>query len=377
MIPCLNEASTLDACLQAAHAGARQAHVDGYEIIVADNGSTDRSAFVAEEAGARVVTVPTRGYGAALRGGIEAARGKFVMMADADGSYNLADIEAFLTKLREGTALVMGSRFKGEIKPGAMPWLNRYVGNPVLTSLGNVLFGSHLTDFHSGMRAFDRQKISDLHLSTEGMEFASEMVIRATLAGLSIEEVPITLSPDRRSRPPHLRPWRDGWRHLRFMLIYSPKWIFIYPGLLLVVLGLPAAAYLLFSRIRIGGLTFDVHSLLAMVTLITLGTQLITLGLFARLYAARVRLLPSSEVLEKYVSRFSLEYGLAIGLCLVGIGVGLYAYSFYLWGSRSFGPIVEYQHTLRLVIGGTGSLLVGFQIFFSSFVFSLIAEPRE
>ncbi len=316
VIPCLNEEESLGACIEAAHRGARETDVKGYEIVVADNGSTDKSVQIAEQSGARVVSVSTRGYGAALRGGIGAAKGKYVVMADADGSYDLADIGAFVTKLREGTVLVMGSRFKGVIKPGAMPRLNRHIGNPLLTSLGNLLFGSSLTDFHCGMRGFDREKILGLHLSTDGMEFASEMVIRATLAGQSIDEVPITLSPDQRSRPPHLRPWRDGWRHLRFMLIYSPRWLFLFPGLFLVILGLPISAYLLFHRIHIGSLTLDVHSLLATVTIIALGTQLITLGLFARLYASRCKSVAARASPLKDTSADSLEYGLAIGLIL-------------------------------------------------------------
>jgi len=374
LLPCLNEEESVKSCVEAAHRGAASAGVASYEIVVADNGSIDHSASIASQAGARIVHVEKRGYGAALMAGISEARGRFVVMADADGSYDLEQIKAFMPGLRKGTALVMGSRFRGEIKPGAMPWLNRFVGNPSLTFIGNLLFRCGLTDFHSGMRGFDRSQILDLNLTTDGMEFASEMVIKATLAGLSRSEVPITLRPDMRSRPPHLRRWRDGWRHLRFMLLYSPRWLFMYPGLALMAVCLPMSIYLAFRPIEVGGLTLDVHTLLASVTGMAVGFQLAVLALFARLYASRAHLLPTAPTLERFAKAFSLEYGIGMGLVLVLFGIGLYLYGVVLWGERSFGPIIQYERTLRLVIAGSGCLLIGLQTLFSSFVLSLISD---
>lgn len=372
VIPCLDEQETIGACIQAARMGAESAGVAGYEIIVVDNGSTDETARIAEEQGARVVAVSAKGYGAALLGGIRSAVGRYVIMGDGDGSYDFSQLRPFLAQLRKGSQLVMGTRMRGEIRKGAMPLLNRYVGNPVLSFIGNLLFRADISDFHCGMRAFNRQAILDLGLSAMGMEFASEMVIKARLAGLKLAEVPIVYSPDGRSRPPHLRPWRDGWRHLRFMLLFSPRWVFLYPGVVLFALGGAASLPLFFGPVRLGNLILDVHSLLGAVTVLVVGSLLIVLGLFAQSYASRAGLLPPNPRLDRAMQVFSLELGLGLGLVLVMVGVILYFYGLVLWGQREFGPILEYQQTLRVVIAGTASSILGLGLFFSSFVISLI-----
>jgi glycosyltransferase involved in cell wall biosynthesis len=379
LIPCLNEAETIGACIRAARQGAESAGALGYEIIVSDNGSTDATAQIANGEGARVITVLERGYGAALTAGIRTAQGRFVIMGDGDGSYDFSTLRPFLDQLRAGFRLVMGTRLRGEIKMGAMPWLNRRLGNPVLTLVGNILFKPGISDFHCGLRGFDRAAILDLHLATKGMEFASEMVIRARLAGMELAEVPIVYYPDGRSRPPHLRPWRDGWRHLRFMLLYSPRWVFFLPGAFLAIAGTLLTGALLTGPLRLGRITLDVHSLLASVAALIVGSQLIFLGLFARTYASRAQLLPPSPRLDRFVRAFSLELGLAVGLVLFLLGGGLFGYGLVLWGERAFGDILEYQQTLRVVIAGTAGALLGLEVFFSSFVLSLISteEPNH
>jgi len=373
VMPCLNEAETLATCIQQAHEGARRAGVVSYEIIVADNGSQDGSQDIARSEGARVIDVPVRGYGAALRAGIEAAQGKYVIMGDSDESYDFSNIKPFVKHLREGVQLVMGTRLRGEILTGAMPFLHRYLGNPVLTRLANLIFKTQISDYHCGMLGFERGEILNLELTTEGMEFASEMVIRARLAGLSETEVPITYRPDGRSRPPHLRTWQDGWRHLRFMLLYSPRWLFLYPGLVLSVLGLILSGILLAGPIQIGEVIFEVHTLLFTSTLFIVGTQLIFIAIFSRAYASRSGLLPKSPILEKGLDRFSLGVGLITGLVLCVIGVALYGVGLAVWGGRNFGPLPNFKLTLRIVIAGTTLLILGVQIFFGSFVLSLLS----
>ena len=377
LIPCLNEAETIRACVRGAHEGAKSAGASGYEIVIADNGSTDGTGRIANEEGALVVPVPERGYGAALLAGIHAAQGRFVIMGDGDGSYDFSRLQPFLDLLRSGTSLVMGTRLRGEIKKGAMPWLNRRLGNPLLTFVGNLLFRAGISDFHCGMRGFERQAIIDLNLATKGMEFASEMVIKARLAGLKLAEVPMVYSPDGRTRPPHLRPWRDGWRHLRFMLLFSPRWLFVYPGLILSGIGGTAAALLIPGPVRMGRLTFDIHSLIGAVTVLIVGSVLLFLGLIARLYASRVKLLPPSPSLEDFLERFSLELGLSLGLLLAVAGFSLYGYGLILWGQRAFGPIVEYQETLRVVIAGTALAILGLEVFFASFVLTLFGREWQ
>src|SRR6266545_685221 len=305
VLPCLDEAETLATCIAKAQRSMKELALDG-EVVIADNGSTDGSQDIAHRLGARVVDVPVKGYGAALLGGIAAARSEFVLVADADDSYDLGQLRPFVDALRGGADLVMGNRFLGRIEPGAMPTLNRYVGNPLLTRVGRLLFRSPSGDFHCGMRAFRRSRIQSLGLRTAGMEFASEMVVRATLAKFEIVEVPVTLGPDGRTRAPHLRPWRDGWRHLRFLLLYSPKWLFLYPGIALML-----------------AVTAFVYCAVAVI----IGFQAVTFSAFARAFAASEGLLPPNKTVERLFRVVTLEVGLAVGLILFLAGLGLSIYT--------------------------------------------------
>jgi glycosyltransferase involved in cell wall biosynthesis len=370
VMPCLNEVETVGSCVQAAHVGAERAGIGSYEIIVADNGSSDGSQSIAEAEGARVVQAEVRGYGAALRAGIQAARGEYVIMGDSDNSYDFTEIKPFMEHLRAGATLVMGSRLKGEIQSKAMPFLHRYIGNPILTFLANMFFRTKLSDYHCGLRGFRRLDILELNLRTNGMEFASELVIRTALSGKSITEIPIAYRPAGRTRPPHLNTWRDGWRHLRFMLLYSPRWVILYPGLLLFGGGLITSIALIAGPIRIAGLTFDVHTLLITSTMVIVGFQLILMSVFSRSYATRVGLLPSSPSLERRIEGFSLGEGIVVGLLLCAAGLAIYVLGVVVWGRAAFGPIVDYQTTIRIVVSGTTLLVLGIQLVFGSFVLS-------
>lgn len=371
LIPCLNEAETLSACVREAHQGATSSGAEGYEVLVSDNGSTDGSAEIALAAGARVVHVPVRGYGAALNEGIRQARGRYVIMGDADESYDFTRLGEFLERLRGGDDLVMGTRLRGTILPGAMPFLHRYLGNPLLTLIGNVLFRVGLSDFHCGLRGFDREAVLALGLRTQGMEFASEMVIKASLSNLRISEIPITYRPDRRSRPPHLRTWRDGWRHLSFMLLYSPRWVFLYPGLALMVVGLLGTLVLLLGPLRIGHVVFDVSTLVGLATLALVGGQLAIFGVFARAYAAQAGLLPIQKRLQRLVESFSLFGGLVAGLVAMALGFGIFGLGLLTWSREGFGAL-DYREILRVVIPGMLCLLGGLQAIFASFMLSLL-----
>jgi glycosyltransferase involved in cell wall biosynthesis len=317
VMPCLDEAETLEACIRKAQAAIEAGGIAG-EVLIADNGSRDESREIARRSGARVIDVPIRGYGAALQGGIRAARGRFVLMGDADDSYDFGNLMPFVEKLREGYDLVMGNRFLGGIAPGAMPPLHRYLGNPALTGLGRLFFHSPSRDFHCGMRAFRRDSVLALELQTTGMEFASEMVVKATLMGQRIAEVPTTLSPDGRSRPPHLRSWRDGWRHLRFLLLYSPRWLFLYPGLLLMALGLGGMLALLPGAIRFGSFAFDVNTMLYAAAAVFVGYQSVIFAIFTKVFAVSEGLLPEDDRLTRLFDKVKLETGLVVGLLLVG-----------------------------------------------------------
>ena len=345
------------------------------EIVVADNGSTDGSQQIAANAGARVVPVRARGYGAALGAGIEAARGRFVIMADADDSYDFANLDAFVAALRAGNQLVMGNRFKGGIAPGAMPWHHRYIGNPVLSFVGRLFFGAGVSDFHCGLRGFDREAMRGLHLRTTGMEFASEMVVKASLAGLRIAEVPTTLKKDGRSRPPHLRSFRDGWRHLRFLLVFSPRWLFLYPGLALIAVGLFVGAFLVGGPVTLpNGVVLDLHSFLVAAMCILVGLQAITFALIARRFASRYGIIPHSRNFDSVLEWLTLERLLLIALALVVVGVGALGWGFWQWAIRDFGPL-PLGTTMRAMILATTTLVAGVQLAMSAFMASIIDIP--
>jgi glycosyltransferase involved in cell wall biosynthesis len=370
LMPCLNEAATLGRCLAKAHAYLARNCVDG-EVIVADNGSTDGSRAIAEANGARVVPVVVRGYGAALSGGIQAARGKYVIMGDSDDSYDFSDLDAFLVKLREGYQLVMGNRFRGRIMPGAMPPLHRFLGNPVLTAIGRLFFNSSCSDFHCGLRGFDREAILGLCLQSSGMEFASEMVVKASVAKIRIAEVPIILSPDGRGRPPHLRSWRDGWRHLRFLLLFSPRWLFLYPGFAMFAAGLVAMAWLLPSSRTFGGITFDVHTLLYASTAVTIGFQSMLLWAFAKIYGMREGIVPWDPWFNWLIAFVKLEIGLLVGVVLLLFGFGLGVLALTSWDIAGYGPL-EPRDTMRLVIPSATAMILGFQISYGAFFLSVL-----
>ena len=369
-MPCLNEAETLATCIRKARGYLDRTGIVG-EVIIADNGSTDGSQKLAVDNGARLVDVKVRGYGAALSGAIHAARGKFVIMADADDSYDFSRLDPFVTKLREGFDLVMGNRFKGGIAPGAMPPLHRYLGNPVLSGIGRLFFTTNIRDFHCGLRGFSREAIEGLHLRTTGMEFASEMVVRASLADLRIAEVPTTLSPDGRSRPPHLRSWRDGWRHLRFLLLYAPRSLFLFPGIAMVTFGLLICALVLPGPLKTGSVVFDVHTLIIGTSAIIVGTQVVICFLLAKQYATNVGLLPLGAKFTAYRKIAKLENALIFGGLLTAVGfVGVVA-AVLDWGAQSFGAL-DYSRMMRLIIPSVTMLAVGVQIVMGAFLSSVL-----
>jgi glycosyltransferase involved in cell wall biosynthesis len=376
LMPCLNEAETVATCVKKARGFLESRGING-EIVVADNGSTDGSQGLATAAGARVVPISSRGYGAALIGGIEASRGEYIIMADADDSYDFSNLDAFVAKLREGHDLVMGNRFLGGIADGAMPPLHRYLGNPVLTGIGRLFFRSPCGDFHCGLRGFRRDAIRTLNLTAPGMEFASEMVVKATLRQLRIAEVPTTLSPDGRSRPPHLRSWRDGWRHLKFLLQFSPTWLFFFPGCALFVFGLTGMAWILPGPVQIGATVLDVNTLVFCSAALICGLQSILLYFSAAVYSARMRLLPDHSWIQRLRTAFTIERGLIAGLLLVLSGVGLAAYAVGIWGTADFGDL-DASDSLRIVIPSATLIVSGFQLaFFACLLSVLQLETRR
>jgi len=375
VLPCLNEAETLAVCIRKAKASITELGIDG-EVVIADNGSTDGSQDIARAEGARVVDVPIRGYGAALTAGIADAKGEFVIMGDADDSYNLSDLGPFVEALRAGADLVMGNRFAGGIEPGAMPPLHRYLGNPVLTAVGRVLFRSPVKDFHCGMRGFRRDAILGLDLRTTGMEFASEMVVKATLNNLKIVEVPTTLSPDGRSRAPHLRTWRDGWRHLRFLLLYSPRWLFLYPGIIVFLVGLVMGGVLLTGPIQIGEHALDVSALVYSMAAVLIGFQAILFAAFSRAFVANEGLMPPSPRMQKAFKVLNLERGLIIGLLLLVVGIALAIYGFIHWGSSDFGAL-DARDAIRLAVPAATLSVLGVETIMGSFFLSVLGLSRR
>jgi len=369
-MPCLNEAETLEICIQKAKSFLTRNSIEG-EIIVADNGSTDGSQSIAEKAGARVVTVSKKGYGSALMGGIEAATHEFIIMGDADDSYDFTSLEPFVSALQDGADLVMGNRFKGGILPGAMPFLHRYLGNPVLSWLARLFFNSAVRDFHCGLRGFKRQSILSLNLQTTGMEFASEMVVKATLNDLKIVEVPTTLSPDGRTRSPHLRTWSDGWRHLKFLLLYSPRWLFLFPGILLTILGVLASVLLLPGPLIIGNVTLDINTLLYACLLIIVGVQAIIFSVFSYVFGVNSNLLPRDNLTDFLTQNMGLEKGIIVSVLMILLGFASSVGALIYWGRNLFGNI-DPTFSMRLVIPGAILFTLGFQIFFASFFIDIL-----
>jgi len=375
VMPCLNEVETLALCIRKARLGLEGAGVRG-EIIVADNGSNDGSQQAARDLGARVVDVDQKGYGSALRGGIEAARGTYVMMGDADDSYDFSAIEPFVAKLRQGFDLVMGNRFLGGIDPGAMPWKHRWVGNPILSAIGRLFFHSPAGDFHCGLRGFRKDCYERLNLRTTGMEFASEMVVRASLMEMKIAEVPIRLHRDGRSRPPHLRSWRDGWRHLRFMLLYSPRWLFLIPGVVLFAANIMVAAWLLPGPRQVGSAVLDIHTLLVATFLAIAGYQIVAFALFTKMFAITEGFHGSHTYLTRVPRFVNLETGVGAGLLLIAAGVAWLVTAALGWRSVGYGQL-DPRVTMRQVIPAGALLTFGVQTIFSSFFLSIMGLKRK
>lgn len=370
LMPCLNEAETLEACIRKALGFLERTGTAG-EVLVADNGSTDGSQAIALGLGARVVAVAARGYGAALIAGIEAARGRFVIMGDSDDSYDFSRLDPFLAALRGGAQLVMGNRFRGGIAPGAMPPLHRYLGNPVLTAVGRLLYGTPARDFHCGLRGFHRDTIRTLDLHLPGMEFASEMVVKASLRSLRIEEVPTTLSPDGRSRPPHLRSWRDGWRHLRFLLLLSPRWLFLRSGLVMFAVGLVGMVALLPGPLHLVGITLNIHSLLYASLLLVIGYQTVLFWMFCGTLNLHAGILPPDPLFLRVHHAVTLERGLLLALVFLVAGVGLGVAATLGWGATGFGNLQPSQ-SMRLVIPSATALLLATSTAFTAFFLSFL-----
>jgi glycosyltransferase involved in cell wall biosynthesis len=375
VMPCLNEAETLERCIVKAMAYLEQSKIKG-EIVIGDNGSTDGSQEIARKAGARVVDVPRRGYGAALMGAIDGARGKYVIMGDSDDSYDFSHLDPFVEKLRAGYDLVMGNRFKGGVQPGAMPFLHRYLGNPVLSFIGRLFFRSDVGDFHCGLRGFRQDIVSVLGLQTTGMEFASEMVVKATLFKLKLAEVPTTLAPDGRTRPPHLRTWRDGWRHLRFLLIYSPRWLFIIPGILLTLIGLVIGGWVETGQQKVGSLTLDTNTIIYAGTAVVVGFQALIFGLLTRVYGMVSGFLPRKQSLERFTATSRLEEGLIAGIFVLIVGIAGSIYAIVTWKHAHFGLLV-YPDILRIVIPSAVAIIVGFQVMLAAFFLSVLMINRK
>jgi len=375
VMPCLNEAETLAKCIRHAQSAIAKGGFAA-EIIVADNGSADGSQQIGRDLGATVVDVPRKGYGSALIGGIDAAKGRFVVMGDADDSYDFEAIGPLIDKLREGYDLVVGNRFMGGIEPGAMPWSHRWVGNPVLTFISRVFFHAPVGDTHCGLRAFKKDAYEKMRLRATGMEFASEMVIKASLKGMRITEVAVVLRPDGRSRAPHLRTWRDGWRHLRFMLLFSPRWLFLYPGLALFVVGVMLSALLLPGPLHIAGVRLDIHTLLVAGFLALIGYQLVLFAVFTKIFAVRMGFHPPHPVLEGLFKYITLEVGLLAGALMVLAGIVGLVLAVASWQSVGFGNL-DPSLTMREVIPAVLLLAIGTQTVFASFFISILSIDIE
>ena len=375
VMPCLNEAQTLETCIKKAQSYFTNNNIDG-EIIIADNGSTDGSQELAQKLGAKVVSIPEKGYGNALKGGINQAKGDYIIMGDADDSYDFSKLELFINKLNEGADFVIGNRFKGGIEKNAMPFLHKYLGNPVLSFLGRLFFNSKIGDFHCGLRGFTKEAYQKLELTTSGMEFASELIVKAHLNNLNIAEVPTILHKDGRNRKPHLNTWQDGWRHLRFLLLYSPKWLFFYPSVLMMLTGFILSLFLIIAPIKIGNIVFDVHTLLYSTALFIIGFQFFVFYGLTKVFAVTHKLLPKSDRYDAIFKFISLEKGIIIGFLFTIIGIILSIYGFSIWSKENFGPL-NVTETLRIIIPAVSIIVIGIQIILFSFFFSILGLRNE
>ena len=375
IMPCLNEAETIGHCIEKAQSWLKKNNIIG-EIIVGDNGSTDGSQQIAIGYGAKVVAIAQRGYGAALYGATMAAQGQYIVMGDSDDSYDFSDLGLFLEKLREGYDLVMGNRFKGGIESGAMPWKNRHIGNPLLTGIGRLLFRCPIGDFHCGLRGFSKATFLRMDLHTTGMEYASEMVIKAALLGLKMTEVPTILSKDGRSRSPHLRPWRDGWRHLRFMLLFSPRWLFLYPGAFIFTLGLVSFFLLLQGPIKVDNIYLDIHTMVFAGVMIIVGYMSILFGLIIRIIGVNQALLPSKKIFDDLRKKPILEVGCLIGGCLVFLGIYYGITAIIEWSNTNF-TILNATFTMRTVLLSAMTIIFGFITLIFSIIFGFIVMPTD
>lgn len=375
VMPCLNEAETLAICIEKAQTFFKANNIEG-EVIVADNGSTDGSQEIARKAGARVVEIAQKGYGNALKGGFEQASGKFIIMGDADNSYDFSDLSLFVEKLSNGCDFVMGNRFKGGIQKNAMPFLHQYLGNPVLSFMGRLFFKSSIGDFHCGLRGFTAQAYQQMNLTTTGMEFASEMIVKAHLLNLKITEVPTILYQDGRSRKPHLKTWSDGWRHLRFLLLYCPNWLFLIPGILLMSVGLILSIALILRPIQFGNITLDIHTLLYASGFLITGFQFVVFYGLTKVFAVTQNLLPKSQRFNAIFKIINLERGLILGFFMLLVGIGLSVYSFLIWSNKNFGTL-ESSQTLRIAIPAVTISILGVQTILFSFFFSILGLKDE
>ncbi|MBC7381371.1 MAG: glycosyltransferase family 2 protein [Bacteroidia bacterium] len=376
VMPCLNEAETIETCIKKAFGWLQANNVKG-EVVIGDNGSTDGSQRMAEALGARVIAVPRKGYGSALMGAIEASKGRYVIMGDSDDSYDFGNLTLFVEALRKGYDLVMGNRFMGGVQKGAMPFLHRYLGNPVLSFIGRLFFKCPAGDFHCGLRGFRQDIVSVLDLKTTGMEFASEMVVKATIFKLKITEVPTILSKDGRTRPPHLRTWRDGWRHLRFLLIYSPRWLFVIPGIVLMIAGIILSLLIIKGPVDLfSHIYFDTNTLLYAGAFIIVGFQAVSFGIFTRAYAVQAGFLPVKDSLTKAFEIVTLETGLIIGLIIFIAGLSGTFYSLHIWEESHFGQL-DYPRILRIVIPSVVAIIIGLQTILSSFFLSVLSVNKK
>lgn len=375
LMPCLNEAETLEICIKKAMKFLTDNNVNG-EVLIADNGSTDGSQEIATRNGARVVNIEQKGYGSALRGGSENARGRYVIMGDADDSYNFLNLMPFLEKLRDGYELVMGNRFKGGIEKGAMPPLHKYLGNPVLSFIGRIFYPSDIKDFHCGLRGYNRASIQSLQLQTTGMEYASEMVVQATLHKLRMIEVATTLSPDGRSRPPHLRSWRDGWRHLKFLMMYSPNWTFLYPGLILSVIGLMMMVIIGVGPTKIGNVNFGINTMMYGSASLLVGVNISLFSMFTKAYALSSGFIPNSPKTVGILERFTVEKGVVIGVVLTLLGIVATIFAFIIWGNNSFGNL-QPESIMKITIPATTLIAIGIELIFASFFLGILEIERK